>query len=426
MGAIGARHYYTVIFTLFCMSAFTIGATTQAHAWATDFVRATDQPDYPGITKHFINRVAKDGGVITMYYPETGNAVIDKKIFKVIKKDLDNFEKDAGDAPPDNSSELFHFEHAISSNYVIYRPSSSVIGIEFTFCESAGKAYCGKNIYNFSLIDGRQLSLEDMFDKPQAALKLMSEWSRREIPKKISTIKEFLIEGTEPQNKYFSQILVTSDGLKIFFWCGQVAPRSQGDPELTMPIAKLAKAGPKPEVWGKIEGVRPADQGTQKKSAEAPAPNSRTHPAPLSTPLQTPVFDKMQLSAEHATFLVADIGANGLNVPCIDSGVPIERCVYVAPEFMAHFEDAASDFAFVQGQVAHGAAAQATYIWGLYRTASGFRSTPPVFVCEKCTPGKIFIKKDVIMLSQIKRSPFDAQTVSLKFRIADGTLKKIN
>ena len=88
MGAIGARHYYTVIFTLFCMSAFTIGATTQAHAWATDFVRATDQPDYPGITKHFINRVAKDGGVITMYYPETGNAVIDKKIFKVIKKDL--------------------------------------------------------------------------------------------------------------------------------------------------------------------------------------------------------------------------------------------------------------------------------------------------------------------------------------------------
>ena len=30
------------------------------------------------------------------------------------------------------------------------------------------------------------------------------------------------------------------------------------------------------------------------------------------------------------------------------------------------------------------------------------------------------------MLSQIKRSPFDAQTVSLKFRIADGTLKKIN
>ena len=77
-------------------------------------------------------------------------------------------------------------------------------------------------------------------------------------------------------------------------------------------------------------------------------------------------------------------------------------------------------------QVAHGAAAQATYIWGLYRTASGFRSTPPVFVCEKCTPGKVFIKKDVIMLSHIKRSPFDAQTVSLKFRIADGTLKKIN
>ena len=99
-------------------------------------------------------------------------------------------------------------------------------------------------------------------------LKLMSEWARREIPKKISTIKEFLIEGTEPQKKYFSQLLVTSDGLQIFFWCGQIAPRSQGDPELTLPIAKLAKAGPKPEVWGQIEGVRPANQGTPQKAAE--------------------------------------------------------------------------------------------------------------------------------------------------------------
>ena len=424
MGAIGARHYYTVIFTLFCMSAFTIGATTQAHAWATDFVRATDQPDYPGITKHFINRVAKDGGVITMYYPETGNAVIDKTVLAVITKQLTRFEDVTDDAAPDSSRE----ERAISSNYVIHRPSLTSLSVEYTLCEESGKAFCYKHNLNFSLVDGRLLALEDMFEDPKLALKLMSDWSRRTLPQKVQVLwnREEVNKATTPTTENFHNQLIIPKGLRLVFDIGTVGPMAIGDPELDMPLKELAKAGPKPEVWGKIEGVRPADQGTQKKSTEAPAPNSRTHPAPLSTPLQTPVFDKMQLSAEHATFLVADIGANGMNVPCIDSGVPIERCIYIAPDFMAHFEDAASDFAFVQGQVAHGAAAQATYIWGLYRTASGFRSTPPVFVCEKCTPGKVFIKKDVIMLSQIKRSPFDAQTVSLKFRIADGTLKKIN
>ena len=93
MGAIGGRHYSTVIFTFFCIALFLIGVTTQAHAWATDFVRAADQPNYPGITKRFIDRKAKDGGVINMYYPETGNAAIDEAVLAVITKRLDNCEK---------------------------------------------------------------------------------------------------------------------------------------------------------------------------------------------------------------------------------------------------------------------------------------------------------------------------------------------
>ena len=424
MGAIGARHCYIAIFTCICNVLYLSCAATDARAWRAEYAHAQEQPDYPGITKHFINRVAKDGGVITMYYPETGNAVIDKTVLAVITKQLTRFEDVTDDAAPDSSRE----ERAISSNYVIHRPSLTSLSVEYTLCEESGKAFCYKHNLNFSLVDGRLLALEDMFEDPKLALKLMSDWSRRTLPQKVQVLwnREEVNKATTPTTENFHNQLIIPKGLRLVFDIGTVGPMAIGDPELDMPLKELAKAGPKPEVWGKIEGVRPADQGTQKKSTEAPAPNSRTHPAPLSTPLQTPVFDKMQLSAEHATFLVADIGANGLNVPCIDSGVPIERCVYVAPEFMAHFEDAASDFAFVQGQVAHGAAAQATYIWGLYRTANGFRSTPPVFVCEKCTPGKVFIKKDVIMLSQIKRSPFDAQTVSLKFRIADGTLKKIN
>ena len=132
----------------------------------------------------------------------------------------------------------------------------------------------------------------------------------------------------------------------------------------------------------------------------------------------------MQVSQEHATFLVP--AGNGLNFSCIDSGSEIENCIRIAPEFMAHFEDAASDFAFVQGQVAHAGATEATYIWGLYRTTGGFRSTPPVLVCQGCKPSKIFIKNNAILFTKIKQKPSDAQAVDLKFRIADGKLKRAN
>ena len=432
MGAYWARRYSTVIFTFFCALVVFAAAATEAPAWRSGYALAEDQPDYPGITAHFINRVAKDGGVITMYYPETGNAAVDKTVLAVITKELNNFERDTGVPSPDETRP----ERAISSNYIIHRPSTTSLGVEFTLCESDGKGFCHKHNLNFSLVDGRLLALEDMFDNPKLALKLMSDWTRRTLPKEVPNLwsKDLLNEATAPTAKNFYHLLATSKGLRIVFDIGQVGPMAVGDPELTMPLAKLAQAGPKPEVWGQQEGTRKTDApkaaGTPPKPADAApkpadaAPNGLPHPAGLSTPLQTPLLEKMQVSPEHATFL-APAGGSGLNFACVDAGVSIDRCIYVAPEFISLAENANSDFAFVQGQVSHGAA-EGTYVWGLYRTGSGFGSTPPEFVCERCKPGKVIIKKDVITFSKIKQSPFDAQTVDLRFRIADGKLKKIN
>ena len=410
-----------------------LGAATEAPAWRSGYAQADKQPDYPGIKPYFIDRVTKDGGVITMYLPETGNAVIDRKIVSIINKQLFDFEKDTGDTPPAETNS----ERAISSNYIIHRPSTTALGVEFTFCESAGKAFCHKHNLNFSLVDGRLLALEDMFDNTKLALKLMSDWTRRTLPKEVPNAwsdKSRVYEATAPTAKNFYHLLATSKGLRIVFDIGQVGPMAVGDPELTMPLAKLAQAGPKPEVWGQQEGTRKTDApkaaGTPPKPADAApkpadaAPNGLPHPAGLSTPLQTPLLEKMQVSPEHATFL-APAGGSGLNFACVDAGVSIDRCIYVAPEFISLAENANSDFAFVQGQVSHGAA-EATYVWGLYRTATGFGSTPPEFVCERCKPEKIIIKKDQITFLKIRQSPFDTQTVDLKFRIADGKLKRAN
>ena len=404
-----------------------MGAATEASAWRTDYVHADKQPDYPGIKAHFIDRVAKDGGVITMYYPETGYIVIDRKIVSIINKQLFDFEKDTGETPPAETNS----ERAISSNYIIHRPSTTALGVEFTFCEGDRKAFCHKHNLNFSLVDGRLLELKDMFDNPKLALKLMSDWTRRTLPKEVSNLwsKNSLYEATAPTEKNFYHLLATSKGLRIVFDIGQVGPMAAGDPELTMPLANLAQAGPKPEVWGQQKGTRRTDatptpkaDSTAPKPADA-APNGRPHPAGLNTPLQTPLLEKMQISPEHATFM-APASGNGLIFSCVDSGISIDRCIYVAPGFISLAENEASEFAFVQGQVSHGAAAEATYVWGLYRTATGFDSTPPEFVCERCKPEKIIINKDHITFLKIRQSPFDTQTVDLKFRIADGKLKK--
>ena len=93
MGTCWARYCCTAILTCICTFFIVTGAITEAHAWATDSAMADDQPDYPGITKRFIDRKAKDGGVINMYYPETGNAAIDEAVLAVITKRLDNCEK---------------------------------------------------------------------------------------------------------------------------------------------------------------------------------------------------------------------------------------------------------------------------------------------------------------------------------------------
>ena len=414
MGICWARYYFTVIIMCFCNVFFLASTATDACAWLTDSARAHEQPDYPDIQKHFIDRTTQDGGTIALYYPETGNADVDKAILIVITAMLDTFDKDLGaeatgnsnEESTDNSPEEPRINRAISSNYVIHRPSPTSLGIEFTLCLEYGRAFCQKHNLNFSLVDGRLLTLDDMFENPQVALKLMSDWSRRTLPKEVPNMwsdKEAIRKATMPTTKNFHNELIIPSGLRLVFGTSQVGPMSAGEPELDMPLKALAAAGPRPEVWGKQEGPREAA---------------------LSTPLQTPLPEKMQVSQEHATFLVP--AGNGLNFSCIDSGSEIENCIRIAPEFMAHFEDAASDFAFVQGQVAHVGAAEATYIWGLYRTAGGFRSTPPVLVCQGCKPAKIFIKNNAILFTKIKQKPSDAQAVDLKFRIADGKLKRAN
>ena len=412
MGICWARYYFTVIIMCFCNVFLLAGTATDACAWRSDFAQAHEQPDYPGIRKHFIERTAKDGGTITMYYPETGNAAVDEAILAVITTELNSFEKDSSEDstknPADNSTEGSDIGRAISSNYVIHRPSPTSLGVEFTLCTEHSKefCFCYKHNLNFSLVDGRLLTLEDMFEDRQVALKLMSTWSRRALPKEVPYIwtnKDSIQKATMPSTENFHNQLIIPNGLRLVFDVGQVGPMAVGNPELDMPLKALAAAGPRPEVWGKQENPREAA---------------------LNTPLQTPLPEKMQVSQDHATFLVP--AGNGLNFSCIDSGSEIENCIRIAPEFMAHFEDAASDFAFVQGQVAHAGAAEATYIWGLYRTAGGFRSTPPVMVCQGCKPSKIFIKKNAILFTKIKHKPSDAQAVDLKFRIADGKLKRAN
>ena len=81
----------------FCNVFLLAGTATDACAWRSDFAQAHEQPDYPGIRKHFIERTAKDGGTITMYYPETGNAAVDEAILAVITTELNSFEKDSSE-----------------------------------------------------------------------------------------------------------------------------------------------------------------------------------------------------------------------------------------------------------------------------------------------------------------------------------------
>ena len=141
------------------------------------------------------------------------------------------------------------------ASYSISRPSDAAVSITFEIWNYAGTPQGNLDILtlNYSLLTGQRLAFMDLFEKPETALALMSEWSRKELAPRLgaSVRAKMLDDGTAPLVENFSSLTLTPQGICINFQPYQVAPWAAGVQKVEMPLEALLPAGPLLALWGR-------------------------------------------------------------------------------------------------------------------------------------------------------------------------------
>lgn len=232
---------------------------------------------WPGVIDHLLQKPqqAEEAGqsFIHINYPSTGDRRVDSDIREWVASIAAAFEEylepNAPSAAKGIDLEIDSFLHDDDLNvltgheasfelwgdYRIDRPSGHALSVTFELWNylSPGEGNLDILTLNYSMFTGQRLSLADIFEKPELALELMSNWSRRQLAARLGTAKraQMLQDGTEPLVENFSSITLIPDGICINFQPFQVAPGSAGVQKVEMPLHELLAAEPLLALWDK-------------------------------------------------------------------------------------------------------------------------------------------------------------------------------
>lgn len=227
---------------------------------------------WPGIIDHVLQRPLSDqssrNANILINYPSLGNNEIDNDIRSWVSGiasafeshlDIDDIadEDFGGDLLPDDefasSGEKRRLE--LFGSYSISRPSQNAVSITFELWNYTGSNHGNLDIItlNYSLLTGKRLEFVDMFEEPDVALQMMSEYARNSLEPRLGAARhtQMLKDGTEALTENFSSLTLTPGGICINFQPYQVAPWAAGIQKVEMPVEKLLPAGPFLAIWGK-------------------------------------------------------------------------------------------------------------------------------------------------------------------------------
>ncbi|MDR0815926.1 MAG: DUF3298 and DUF4163 domain-containing protein [Desulfovibrio sp.] len=207
----------------------------------------------PGVFDNLVKRSNPQNKTeINITYPSLGRAGIDAEIRRWVTAIADEFEENfAGDDATDDDVPKYELQ----GSYVVTRPSATAISFTFELWTYTGGAHGNLDIItlNYSLLTGQCLDLVDLFEYPDAALKLMSDWSARELLRRFAgtQMKQMILDGTASEAENFANLTLTPDGVTIQFQPYQVAPWAAGAQQVEMPFEELLNARPLAAVWGR-------------------------------------------------------------------------------------------------------------------------------------------------------------------------------
>lgn len=199
---------------------------------------------------HF--QYAKPRIVIKAIYPELQSEnkadavlMINQLVLDLVKEESANFQKRVDE----NRSGQAHLpKNKIKNNfYIDYSSSSGTVGKHFVislrfslqgYIAGMAHPYHYHRVINYDLTSQQQLELPDLFRPDSDYLKMLSDYSRQSLTKRLDN-NDMIYKGTEPNVDNFKMWNFGPNGLLFTFEEYQVAPYVNGAQTIMIPYSEL-------------------------------------------------------------------------------------------------------------------------------------------------------------------------------------------
>lgn len=212
----------------------------------------------PGVVDHKLTRTGNPAKPdININYPSIGMPAVDKDIRRWATSIADVFSEYLDQTEAFGATDVRDERppYELLASYSVSRPSDAAISITFEVWTYTGGAHGNLDIItlNYSLLTGQRLTLLDLFENSDEAIKLMAQWSYTELARRFSGSlrEEMLKNGTQPVPENFAALTLTPTGITVCFQPYQVAPWAAGAQKVAMPLEELAQAKPLLRIWGR-------------------------------------------------------------------------------------------------------------------------------------------------------------------------------
>ncbi|WED43661.1 DUF3298 and DUF4163 domain-containing protein [Legionella cardiaca] len=176
-----------------------------------------------------------------------------KNIDKVVKAYIDETQR--ADANPDSSDMPdAPGKNSLHIDYKIPFENKNAVSLLFSISTySRGAAHPNNAVRTFNFIDGKEVTLGELFKPESNYLSKIAAFSRSAILKKKISDENWVTTGTNPTQENYRNWYFSADGLAVVFDTYQVAAYVYGPQTVTIPKTKLTNLL-RPEVakvlWG--------------------------------------------------------------------------------------------------------------------------------------------------------------------------------
>ncbi len=227
------------------------------NAFLTEGIRGQEPAGRLGPLSYYDVRVERSGRRdlpdVLLRYPSFGVSAVDRDIALWCGHLASSFERDF-DRGAFGGGDGAGPESWLSAGYAVLSASQLAASIVFDVWMCTGSGALSEDVLtlSYNMITGQRLHLVDIFENPDAALRILSERTREALAGRVGggRVDAVIAAGTAPEPENFASIALTPLGVRVYFQPYQVT--RYGDSQtVDVSLDALMPAGPMQALWGR-------------------------------------------------------------------------------------------------------------------------------------------------------------------------------